>query len=267
MQPERPLHIVKAWMRQVYVGNLAFKQCEVSKSELFTTERLNRSKAQKNPLHIFSNQVMWAKVISHPWNHKQQKQNTDESITLLLKTRSIVSKSESLVFIITIKPNNTRKKQKAVGRFSGKSILLQLIMEKTHEQLQMCKKFLRAKHTTLCQCKETHFFAVMIICWGAKLLPSCHHRERISDSQFPSIVSLQSHIIYIPSKQTAGINKQYTNFVTNSRSLSYGFSLSTPMACKFVFPMEEEDLREVFIQARAQTSSPQFQRDIQVSIH
>jgi hypothetical protein len=58
------------------------------------------------------------------------------------------------VFIITIKPKNTRRKQKAVGRFTGKSILLQLIMEKTHEQLQMCKKFLLAKQTNFVKCKE-----------------------------------------------------------------------------------------------------------------
>jgi hypothetical protein len=43
-------------MRQVYFGNLAFKPFEVSKSELFTTEHPDRSKAQKNPSPIFSNQ-------------------------------------------------------------------------------------------------------------------------------------------------------------------------------------------------------------------
>jgi hypothetical protein len=144
-------------------------------------------------------------------------------------------------------------------------------MEKTHEQFQMCKKFLLAKQTTLSNAKKSTSLQSRSSAEGQNsFLHAIIEKEdgTISDSQFPSIGSFQSHIIYTPSKQTAGINKQYTNCVTNSRSLSYGFSLSTPLSCKFVFPMqEEEDLRQVFIQARAQTSSPQFQRDIQVSIH
>ncbi len=152
---------------------------------------------------------MWAKkwaCISHPWNHKQQKQNTDESITFFSNQEVMWAKGERSVF----KPNNTRKKQKPVGRFSGKSILLQLIMENTHEQLQMGKKFLLPKHTTLCKCKEIHFFAVMIICWGAKLLPSCHHRERRWHNLW---FTISKHCVlpiphYLHTQQTNHWNKQ-----------------------------------------------------------
>jgi hypothetical protein len=42
-------------MHQVYFGNLAFRQCEVSKSELFTTEHPNRSKSTEESIaHFFT---------------------------------------------------------------------------------------------------------------------------------------------------------------------------------------------------------------------
>lgn len=268
MQPERPLHIVKAWLHQVYFGNLAFKPCEVSKSELFTTECCNRSKAQNNPSPIFSNQeVMWAKkwaCISHPWNHKQQKQNTDESITFFSNQEVMWAKVRARCSNTTTLEKNRRQLEDSVEN-------------------QFCFSWSWRIPMNNFRCVRNSFFLNTLLCANAKKSTSLQSWSSaegqnsflhaiikkedgtISDSQFPSIVS---RIIYIPSKQTAGIDKQYTNCVTNSRSLSYGFSLSTPMACKFVFPMEEEeDLRQVFIQARAQTLSPQFQRDIQVSIN